>query len=80
MSGAARPYVAFAFASVHDALAAEAVLRGAGIAVTVIPSPRELGDLCGIAMRVVPDDAASAERCLADAGAEPRARADILDL
>lgn len=79
MSGEARPFVVYGFASVHDALAAESVLLGAAIAVTPVPSPPELGELCGVALRVEPADAAHAERLLAGAGAAPVARADVLD-
>jgi hypothetical protein len=75
-----RPFVVYGFPSVHDALTAEAILKTVGIAATPIPSPRELGELCGIALRVAPSDAASAERALADAGHAPRAHATIEDL
>jgi hypothetical protein len=74
-----RAYVAFGFASVHDALAAEAALKESGIAATTIPAPRELGQLCGIALRVVPQDADAARRALSAAGREPQATADIQD-
>lgn len=77
---APRRFVALGFASVHDALAAEAVLKEAGIPVIVIPSPRELGEICGIAMRIEPGDSEAAERALAGAGMAPRARAEFLDL
>jgi hypothetical protein len=74
-----RPFVAFGFESVHDTLAAEDVLRDAGIPAVTIPSPSELGELCGIALRVEPEDAAGAEAALALAGAPARARSNILD-
>lgn len=79
MSATLRPFVVYGFASVHDALAAESVLAGAGVAVTPVPSPRELGELCGVALRVEPGDAVHAERVLASAGASPAARAEVLD-
>lgn len=77
---ASRPFVVFGFASVHDTLQAEDALKKAGVPAVTIPSPKELGELCGIALRVAPDDAEAAESALALAGAPPRARADITDL
>ena len=74
-----RPFAVFGFESVHDTLAAEDVLRDAGIPAVTIPSPKELGELCGIALRVEPDAAAGAEAAFALAGAPARARASILD-
>ena len=79
MSRGLRTFVVYGFASVHDALAAESVLKGAGLAVSPIPSPKELGDLCGIALRVEPADAPHAERLLASAGALPVKRAEFQD-
>jgi hypothetical protein len=74
-----RPFVVFGFASVHDTLAAEQALKAAAIPAITIPSPRELGELCGIALRVEPAQAAVAEAALAHAGTPARARADVLD-
>jgi hypothetical protein len=75
-----RPFVVYGFASVHDALFAESVLKSAGLAATPVPSPKELGDLCGIALRVAPDDAAHAERLLDSAGIPPKRRAEMRDV
>ncbi len=80
MTGAdTHPFVAFGFASVHDTLAAEEVLKAAKIPAVTIPSPRELGELCGIALRVEPANAAHAEAALAHALTPVRARAEIQD-
>lgn len=79
MTSPTRRFTVLGFTSVHDALGAEAVLKAAGITVTAIPSPRELGEICGIAMRIKPRDAAEAERTLARAGTQVRARTEILD-
>lgn len=79
MSGELRVFVVYGFSSVHDALGAETVLKGAGVAVTPVPSPKELGDLCGIALRVAPDDAVHARRLLESAGMAPRKVAELLD-
>jgi hypothetical protein len=78
-ASAKRPFVVFGFASVHDTLAAEQALKAAAVPAVTIPSPRELGELCGIALRVEPVQAPAAEVALAHAGAPARARADILD-
>lgn len=80
MSRSARLFVVYGFSSVHDALGAESVLKSAGLAVTPVPSPKELGELCGIALRVDPADADHAERLLTSAGTEPKVRAEIEDL
>jgi len=74
-----RPFVVFGFDSVHDTLAAEDVLRSGRVPAVTIPSPRELGELCGIALRVEPFAAQDAEAAFAAAGTPARARADILD-
>ena len=75
-----RRFVVYGFASVHDALAAESTLVSAGVAVTAIPSPRVLGELCGIALRVEPAQARAAEEALGVAGLPPRATAEIDDV
>ncbi len=80
MGREAQPFVAFGFASVHDALEAEDVLRGDGIPATPIPPPKELGATCGLALRVCPDDAALADESMSAAGKPPISRADFLDL
>jgi hypothetical protein len=75
-----RTFAVYGFATTHDALAAEALLQAASIAVTPIPAPRELGSLCGIAMRVEPADAPRVEAALAAGGLAWSARADIDDV
>ena len=79
MSVEVRRFVAFGFGSVHDTLFAEDALRVAGVPAVSIPSPRELGELCGIALRVLPEDASAAESAFERAGADVRARAEITD-
>jgi ribosomal protein L7Ae-like RNA K-turn-binding protein len=79
-----RPFAVFGFESVHDTLEAEDVLRAAGIPAITIPSPKELGELCGIALRVEPEftdgvEAALAAARLAGARVRTRARVTILD-
>ena len=80
MSRSARLFVVYGFSSVHDALGAESVLKDAGLAVTPVPSPKELGELCGIALRLDPADADRAGMLLTSAGMEPKARAEIEDV
>ncbi len=80
MTPEARRFVAYGFASVHDALAAESALKAAGVAATAIPSPRALGELCGIALRVDPAQSRAAEDALAACGLPPRASAEIDDI
>jgi hypothetical protein len=79
-SRAMRAFAVYGFATTHDALAAETVLKAASVPVTPIPAPRELGSLCGIAMRVEPEAAASLEAALSQAGLAWTARADIEDV
>ena len=80
MSRELRTFVVYGFSTVHDALGAESVLKGAGVSVTPVPSPKELGELCGIAMRIAPEDAAHARLVLESAGIAPREAAEIRDL
>lgn len=71
MSRVARPFVAFGFASTHDALAAEDLLHDARIDVVPIPAPSTLGALCGIALRVPQMAAEQAHSQLVEGGIEP---------
>jgi hypothetical protein len=78
--GDLRRFVAFGFASVHDAMAAEAALKAAGIQPVAIPSPAALGELCGIALRVEPASSQAVQDILAAAGLPPRASVEIFDV
>jgi hypothetical protein len=80
MTAGARRFIAYGFASVHDAMAAEDVLKSAGVPSLAIPSPRALGELCGIALRVDPAQAQAALGALKAAGLPPVASAEIDDL
>ena len=80
MTAERRWFVVFGFGSVHETLAAEDALKLAGVPATTIPSPRALGELCGIALRVEPDDAEMAADALSAADALPRARVDMSDI
>ena len=62
-----RPFVVLGFGSTHDALDAEALLEDLGIDVVPVPAPKALGALCGIALRVAPEQAERAEKYLSRA-------------
>ena len=51
-----RTFVVLAFSSTRDALNAERILEDESLDVKVVPLPRHRGELCGIALRVSPDD------------------------
>ena len=73
-------FVVLGFATTHAALAAERLLLDIGVPVTPIPAPKDLGQLCGIAMRLSPVDVARAEGALANADIAVRARTTITDV
>ncbi len=72
-------FTVYGFATTHDALTAEAVLEGAQVRVTTIPAPRELGSLCGLALRVREGDAPDAEAAMSEAGIAWTGRVDLED-
>lgn len=76
---ARRPFVAYGFRTTHEALQAESILKGAGLSVVPIPTPSVLGELCGIAMRVPPEQAEAAEKALLAGGVSPEASTTIED-
>jgi diphthamide biosynthesis methyltransferase len=75
-----RLFAVFGFATTHDALAAEAALKAAGVTVTPIPAPHGLGSLCGIALRLELSDADVAVEVFAGASIAPTVRAEIADV
>lgn len=75
-----RSFAVYGFATTHDAIAAEAAAKEAGLPTTPIPTPRELGSLCGIALRFEPSDAPSAEAAFQRSGIAWTARAEIRDI
>lgn len=72
-------YVVYGFETTHDALAGERALVEAAVPSTTIPTPRSLGTLCGIALRVAPEDTQRCEAVLAGAGIRWTARVEIDD-
>jgi hypothetical protein len=47
-----RPFAVLGFGSTHDALDAERLLDDMGLEVVPIPTPKSIGALCGIALRL----------------------------
>ncbi len=79
MSGPGTPEaVVLGFGTTHAALAAERLLLDIGVPVTPIPAPKDLGQLCGIALRLDPEDAPRAEEVLANADIPVRARRTVV--
>jgi hypothetical protein len=75
-----RPYVVFAFATTHEALEAEDALRAARVNVVPIPTPKTVGRLCGIAMRIDPAEESAALDAMQAAGVRVAERVDITDV
>jgi len=80
MSRQPRPFAALGFGSTHAALDAEALLQDLGLDVVPIPAPKELGALCGIALRLELADEERALRYLESAGIQPTAHLELLDI
>ncbi len=75
-----RTFAVIGFGSTHDALDAEALLDDMGIDLVPIPAPAALGTLCGIALRIPPEQAERAVTYLERAGIAVRARIEIDDM
>ncbi len=75
---APRRFIVLAFTSTRESLAAEAALLDSGVTVKAVPLPRHRGPLCGIALRIPPEEAARAEAALSDHGIRIAAR-DVID-
>jgi len=67
MNRAPRPFVVLGFGSTHDALDAEVLLEDMGLDVVPVPAPKVLGTLCGIALRIPPEQEERAKRYLHNA-------------
>ena len=74
-----RTFVVLGFRTTHEALEAERALVTADFQAVPIPSPKTFGALCGIAMRLPPEQEPGALGLLAQIGIEPKARAVIED-
>jgi hypothetical protein len=73
------PFIVYGFATTHDALVGERTLLEADIIHATIPTPKSLGALCGIALRVPEDVAEDAESALTSAGCSWTARVRMQD-
>jgi len=76
---ALREFVVLGFGSTHDALDAEALLTDLGIDVVPIPTPKAIGALCGIALRLPRDDEVRAQDFLRNARIKVSGRTEICD-
>ena len=74
-----RLFKVFGFSSTHEALDAEALLDDMGIDVVPIPAPTSIGALCGIALRVPPEQFERSRRYLDSVGIVPYATLEIED-
>jgi len=61
------------FESVHHAIRAEKILLGKGMALEMIPTPRELSMSCGQSIEVSMPDGVLAEKILRESGAQYKA-------
>jgi hypothetical protein len=75
-----KPFVVLGFPSTHDALDAESLLGDLGIEVVPMPTPKSIGALCGIALRLAPDDESRAVAYLENAGITVSGRSEIRDV
>lgn len=64
--------------STSHAIQAERVLKRAGLAARLIPTPRHLSSDCGSALRISTADRAASERALREAGV-PIDRVEVWD-
>lgn len=79
----ARPaqlFAVFGFGSTHDALDAEKLLDDLGVEVVPVPTPKAIGALCGIALRIPLDEAERAAEYLERAEIGITARTEIEDV
>jgi len=72
-------FAVFGFETTHDAMRAERTLEDASIEVTLIPTPKTLGTLCGLAARVPLAREHDAARALEGARVAVRGRVEIED-
>jgi hypothetical protein len=75
-----RAFVVLGFSTTHDALSAESLLGDLGIEVAPIPTPKSIGAMCGISLRLEPADETRATAYLENAGISISARAEIEDV
>lgn len=76
---ASAEFTVFGFETTHDAMRAESVLEDAGIAVVLIPTPKALGTLCGLAARVPRDAVEASAAALEAANVRTSVTIEIVD-
>jgi len=59
------------FHSIHRVMKAEKILKGADVAIQLIPAPRQISSDCGLALRYTPEDAERVQNLLAAQGLTP---------
>jgi transposase len=79
MSRSVGLFAVLGFETTHDAVAAERALLDAGVPVLLIPTPKILGTLCGLAARVEQSDRPRARSVLEKAGIIVSGEAHIED-
>lgn len=70
--------VLFTFPSTFYALRAEKIVQGAGLRGRLIPVPRELSSLCGLALELNPAETASALYLLQATGIKPERKVQAI--
>lgn len=74
-----RRFAVFGFASTHDAVRAERLVREALADAALIPAPGALGSLCGLALRVSVAEREAVASLLAQRGIVPNGPIEIDD-
>lgn len=74
------PFLVFGFKTTHDALLAEDLLRDVDFDAVPVPTPKSLGSLCGVAIRVPFEQGNVARAELIAAGLPPASEAEIEDV
>lgn len=68
MQDSDQAYTVFTFVSTHHALKAEQILKQEQLKPVIIPVPRQVSSLCGLAIRVAKDRRGAAEDVLRTKG------------
>lgn len=74
-----RPFVVLAFGSTRESIAAEEALLSAAVPYRAMPLPPQRDGLCGIALRLEPDDETRGVEAIAAQGIRVLARDEIDD-
>ena len=79
MTGTHERFAVFGFAGTHEAMRGEAALLEAGCDAVLIPTPKALGTLCGLAARVPVPERVAALEALARVGITPDGEIEMVD-